>query len=74
MNEDQELTVGLPIGVRMVPKDYISLLRLVCLISSIVTMAKRYHKFPRACGYGPFVVPSRCPWLVWRSLIVAVSF
>ena len=39
-----------------------------------VTVAKRHQKFPSARGYGPFMVPSRCPCLAWRSLFGAVPF
>ena len=39
-----------------------------------VIVAKRHQKFPSARGYGPFMVPSRCPCLAWRSLISAVLF
>jgi hypothetical protein len=34
----------------------------------------RHQKFPSARGYGPFMVPSRCPCLAWRSLFSAVPF
>jgi hypothetical protein len=39
-----------------------------------VIVAKRHQKFPSARGYGPFMVPSRCPCLAWRSLFDAVPF
>jgi hypothetical protein len=39
-----------------------------------VIVAKRHQKFPSARGYGPFMVPSRCPCLAWRSLFGAVPF
>ena len=39
-----------------------------------VIVAKRHQKFPSARGYGPFMVPSRCHCLAWRSLFGAVPF
>jgi hypothetical protein len=39
-----------------------------------VTVAKRHQKFRSARGYGPCVVPSRCPCLAWPTLFSAVPF